>query len=85
MFMPHAERARANIVTPQGLIADSVAMRLRAQNTNIKQAMALFATVLFLLLFSRAVFAFPILFAHNRWSKDPLTLREVVVAWHAPN
>ena len=46
--------------------------------------MALFATVLFLLLFSRAVFAFPILFAHNRWSKDPLTLREVVVAWRAP-
>lgn len=46
--------------------------------------MALFATVLFLLLFSRAVFAFPILFAHNRWSKDPLTLREVVVAWRVP-
>ena len=57
---------------------------MRAQNTNIKQAMALFATVLFLLLFSRAVFAFPILFAHNRWSKDPLTLCEVVVAWRVP-
>ena len=46
--------------------------------------MALFATMLGLLLFSRAVFAFPILAIHNRLSKEPLTLREVVVAWRAP-
>ncbi len=46
--------------------------------------MALFATMLGLLLFSRAVFAFPILAIHNRLSKEPLTLREVVVAWCAP-
>ena len=58
--------------------------RARAQNTNIAQAMALFATMLGLLLFSRAVFAFPILAIHNRLSKEPLTLREVVVAWRAP-
>ena len=45
--------------------------------------MALFATMLFLLLFSRAVFAFPILVIHNRLSKEPLTLQEVVIAWRA--
>ncbi len=43
----------------------------------------MFGIVLVLLLASRAVFVFPILAAHNYWSKETLPLRHMIVAWCA--
>ena len=53
------------------------------QNTFVGPAMSLFAIILVLLLFSRGVFIFPILIAHNYFSKDKLPFRQMVVAWCA--
>ena len=39
------------------------------------------ALSLLLLLLSRAVFAFPILYAHNHWAPSSLTHQEIVIAW----
>lgn len=46
-------------------------------------AMALFGIIMVLLLVSRGVFVFPILAAHNYWSKEKLPFRQIVVAWCA--
>ena len=46
-------------------------------------AMSLFGIIMVLLLVSRGVFVFPILAAHNYWSKEKLPFRQIVVAWCA--
>lgn len=51
------------------------------QNTYAKECIALVFFSLFLLLFSRAIFAFPILYAHNHWAEQKLTHNEIIVAW----
>ncbi|EIE20808.1 Sodium/hydrogen exchanger, partial [Coccomyxa subellipsoidea C-169] len=53
------------------------------QNTFVGPAMALFGIIMVLLLVSRGVFVFPILAAHNYWSKEKLPFRQIVVAWWA--
>lgn len=45
--------------------------------------MSLFGIIMVLLLVSRGVFVFPILAAHNYWSKEKLPFRQIVVAWCA--
>lgn len=53
------------------------------QNTFVGPAMSLFAIIMVLLLVSRGVFVFPILAAHNYFSKEKLPFRQMVVAWCA--
>ncbi len=68
------------------LLADTSLMLSKCcvvQNTFVGPAMSLFAIILVLLLFSRGVFIFPILIAHNYFSKDKLPFRQMVVAWCA--
>ena len=51
------------------------------QNTYAGECIALVFFSLFLLLFSRAVFVFPILYAHNQWAESKLTHQEIIVSW----
>ncbi|KAK9823397.1 hypothetical protein WJX72_002484 [[Myrmecia] bisecta] len=56
---------------------------LKWANMYLGHAAILFVVVLFLLLFSRAVFTFPIMLLHNRFSKEKLKITEIVVIWWA--
>lgn len=53
------------------------------QNTYAGECIALVFYSLLLLLSSRALFAFPILYVHNHYAEQKLTHREIVVAWCA--
>ncbi|KAK9909738.1 hypothetical protein WJX75_006766 [Coccomyxa subellipsoidea] len=56
---------------------------MKWKNTFMGPAMSLFGIIMVLLLVSRGVFVFPILAAHNYWSKEKLPFRQIVVAWWA--
>lgn len=51
------------------------------QSTHVGRAVLLSIIVILLLLFSRACFCFPILCAHNYFSPERVTSREMIVAW----
>ena len=58
-------------------------MPLLLQNTNVGRAILLSIIMILLLLFSRACFCFPILCAHNYFSPERVTVREMIIAWCA--
>lgn len=51
------------------------------QHTHVGRAIGLSVICIFLLLFSRAVFSFPILALHNYFKPEKLNWREMVIAW----
>ncbi len=52
------------------------------QNTYARECIALVFYSLFLLLFSRAIFVFPILYLHNHWAEQKLSNSEIAVSWY---
>ena len=57
---------------------------LAVQQTNVGRAILLSIIMILLLLFSRAVFCFPILCAHNYFSSERVSAREMIIAWCVP-
>ena len=51
------------------------------QNSRPLEVIWLFCVLLLLMVLGRAAFVFPLSFAHNWWSKDPLSVKEMVVIW----
>jgi len=51
-------------------------------NTYARECVALVFFSLFLLLFSRALFVFPILTLHNLWAEQKLSRSEIMVSWY---
>lgn len=56
---------------------------LKWQNTNVKEVAWMFWILLLLLIFSRAVFVIPVTLAHNRFSDNKLSMREMGTIWWA--
>ena len=55
--------------------------KIYLQNTYARECVALVFYGLFLLFFSRAIFVFPILYAHNHWAEQKLKTSEIIVCW----
>ena len=54
------------------------------QNTYALEVLWLFLVLLLLMCLGRAVFVFPLSWAHNWWSRERLSLRDSVIIWCAP-
>lgn len=81
-YLPQSEDSSP--LAQQNLLLDSLFLEsksLSVQNTYARECVALVFFSLFLLLFSRAVFVFPILYAHNHWAEQKLRSSEIVVSW----
>ena len=57
---------------------------MAVQDTNVGRAVALSVIVIVVLLFSRAVFCFPVLAAHNYFSTERVNAREMFICWYVP-
>ena len=51
------------------------------QNTKPIELTWLFCVLLLLMVLGRAAFVFPLSFLHNWWSKEQLSVKEMVIIW----
>jgi hypothetical protein len=63
------------------LVSTALRGGLGLQNTYFAETLWLFVVLTMLTMLGRAAFVFPLSFLHNVWSREKLTVKEMIVIW----